>query len=322
MAETHTPQEPDREVVVELADGRQIGTAEWGPEDGIPIFWFHGMPGARRQVPPQTRARAATDGLRVIGLERPGVGASSPHLYPSLSRFADDIEEVADTMGVGRYGAIGLSGGGPYVLSCAHEHPDRMIAGASLGGVAPVQGAQAASGGPLAFARFLNPAVRAIQHPLGTVISTAVRALHPISDAAINIYAAVGPGADARVLRVPHMRAMFLDDLVRGSTTQLRSIVYDFILFTSEWDVELANITVPVRFYQGDDDSYVPLSHGAHLASMLPNGSLDYRPGTGHLDGFDAADPAVDFITGHVTASAKRPAKKAAKRAPRKRTAS
>ncbi len=305
MTDDHTPQPPDRETVVELSDGRTMGTAEWGPEDGTAIFWFHGTPGARRQVPPQARARAARDNVRIIGLERPGVGSSTAHLYPSLTAFAADIDEVADRRRVERYGAIGLSGGGPYVLACAHEHSERMIAGAALGGVAPVSGAQAASGGPLSAARLLNPLIRALHEPLGAGLSAVVRALHPVSHTAIELYAKVGPGADARVLRVPHMREMFIDDLVEGSRTQLRSIVYDMILFTQEWDLELSAIDVPVRFYQGDDDFYVPLSHGAHMASMLPNGSLEYRPGTGHLDGFDAADAAMDFIAGHGGASAK-----------------
>ena len=42
---------------------------------------------------------------------------------------------------------IGLSGGGPYTLACAAAMPDRVVAAGVLGGVAPIRGADAISGG-------------------------------------------------------------------------------------------------------------------------------------------------------------------------------
>ena len=44
------------------------------------------------------------------------MGGSTPHLYDSLVDWADDVTEVAEQLGVDRFGLIGFSGGGPSAL--------------------------------------------------------------------------------------------------------------------------------------------------------------------------------------------------------------
>ena len=36
--------------VLDLADGRRLGYAEWGPPDAPPIVYRHGSPGNRREL--------------------------------------------------------------------------------------------------------------------------------------------------------------------------------------------------------------------------------------------------------------------------------
>ena len=45
---------------------------------------MHGTPGARRQIPLEARTYADQQGLRIIGIDRPGIGSSTPHLYPNV----------------------------------------------------------------------------------------------------------------------------------------------------------------------------------------------------------------------------------------------
>ena len=83
---------------------------------------------------------------------RPGLGASTLHLYESLLGWAEDVEEIADRFGLDRFGLVGPSGGGAYVLACAHQLAERVVGGALLGGVAPASGDDAPAGGALGFA--------------------------------------------------------------------------------------------------------------------------------------------------------------------------
>src|SRR3989442_9279393 len=120
--------EPRVEGTVTVGEGRRLGFAEFGPAHGRAVFWLHGTPGARRQIPEGARLAADQLGVRIVGIDRPGVGASAPFLYGSLLDFAADLVEIPGRLGIGRFALIGLPGGGPYVLACAYAFPHRVAA--------------------------------------------------------------------------------------------------------------------------------------------------------------------------------------------------
>ena len=83
-------------------------------------------PGARS--PSSAAAPPNGIGLRLVCLERPGVGDSTDHVYPHLRDMSDDVAIVADRLGHDRFMVAGLSGGGPYALACAHDEPYGVVA--------------------------------------------------------------------------------------------------------------------------------------------------------------------------------------------------
>ncbi|HEX9832360.1 MAG TPA: alpha/beta hydrolase, partial [Mycobacterium sp.] len=78
---------PKLEGNIAVGDDRQIGFAEFGDPQGRAIFWLHGTPGARRQIPMEARVYAERQNIRLIGLDRPGIGSSTPYQYDSVSAF-------------------------------------------------------------------------------------------------------------------------------------------------------------------------------------------------------------------------------------------
>lgn len=60
-----------------LPDGRKLGYADYGDPNGKPILYQHGTPGSRMEA---TRYHALGKelGLRVVSLDRPGYGWSTP----------------------------------------------------------------------------------------------------------------------------------------------------------------------------------------------------------------------------------------------------
>src|SRR6201997_632054 len=138
---------PKLEGNIAVGEDRQIGFAEFGAPQGRAVFWLHGTPGARRQIPTEARAFAEREDVRLIGIDRPGIGSSTPYQYPNVLAFAEDIRTVADTLGIDKMAVVGLSGGGPYTLACAAAMPDRVVAAGVLGGVAPAAGPDAIGGG-------------------------------------------------------------------------------------------------------------------------------------------------------------------------------
>jgi len=49
---------PKLEGNIAVGGDRQIGFAEFGAPQGRTIFWLHGTPGARRQIPIEARSYA------------------------------------------------------------------------------------------------------------------------------------------------------------------------------------------------------------------------------------------------------------------------
>src|SRR5438477_6659074 len=205
---TLTP--PHVEGRVEVRDGRKLGFAVFGNPDGWPILWFHGTPGARRQIPEAVRLVAEDRGIRFIGVDRPGTGLSTSHLYASILDHMADLEILADELRVHECAVIGLSGGGPYALAAGYAMPDRVKVIGVLGGVAPTRGPDAAPGGLVALATRFAPLFPPFRVPIGIFFSTLVRALRPVGHQALEMYARFSPPGDREVFARPEIKAMFI----------------------------------------------------------------------------------------------------------------
>ncbi|MBT8495605.1 MAG: alpha/beta hydrolase, partial [Deltaproteobacteria bacterium] len=265
---------PHHESWIELRDGRRLAYAEFGDRSGRPILFFHGTPGARWQLPPDASSTAARHGFRIVTVDRPGVGRSTPNHRPSLLSFARDVEQLADALAVDRFAVMGLSGGGPYALACAHEHPERIVASVSLGGVGPTDGQDGAPGFPapmVAVLRSLWP----VKRPVGAALFTALKPFGRLAHPAYRVYARLGPKEDRPVLRDPAMRAMFTADLRMAVREGMIGALYDLALFGRPWGFSPGDIEIPVRIWHGDIDPVVPLAHSEHLSTVIPDCELE-----------------------------------------------
>lgn len=292
-----TASRPDLDDRIRLPDGRRLAFAAYGDPRGLPVFWFHGTPGARLQIPPDAPTEAKLHGLRIIAVDRPGIGGSSHHRGRTLLSFAADVRELADQLGASRFGLIGLSGGGPYVLACAHQMPDRVTVGVSLGGVGPTVGEPGAPGyGPT-----LSTLMRLFGHvrePLGHVLSVAVQPFRPLVSPAFDLYVRYGPQEDRPVFEQEEMKEMFTQDIVMATRYGLRGPVIDVALFGQPWGFSPRDIRVPIRFYHGDQDTIVPLSHSVFLADLVPDSELTVMRGLGHFAGFVSMPEVLATVRG------------------------
>ncbi len=276
---------PRLEGNIAVGEGRRIGFAEFGAPRGKAIFWFHGTPGARRQIPVEARICAERENIRLVGVDRPGIGSSTPFQYENVLGFSRDMETIADTLGVDEMAVVGLSGGGPYTLACAAGMPNRVVAAGVLGGVAPTAGPDAIGGGLMALGSAVAPFLQVVGGPIRLTASTLIRIARPIASPALDIYALLSPEGDRRLLLRPEFKAMFLDDLLNGSRKQLAAPFADVVVFARDWGFRLDEVKVPVRWWHGDRDHIIPFSHGEHVVNLLPDAELYRLPGESHLVG-------------------------------------
>lgn len=281
---------PQMEGNIAVGEDRQLGFAEFGAPQGRAMFWLHGTPGARRQIPVEARLYAVEANIRLIGVDRPGIGSSTPFQYDTVSQFADDLRTVADTLGIDKMAVIGLSGGGPYTLACAAAMPTRVVAAGVLGGVAPAVGPEAIDSGLMRLARLAEPVLNRAGGPISVLAAGLIRMIRPVASPALEIYARLSPDGDREMLSRPEFKAMFLDDLLNGSRKQLAAPIADAILFARPWGFRLDDVSVPVHWWHGDADHIVPFAHGEHAVSLLPDARLYPIPGESHLAGLGRAE--------------------------------
>jgi pimeloyl-ACP methyl ester carboxylesterase len=289
MLHREQPRRPTLEGNVAVRDGRRLSFAEYGSHTGPAIVWMHGTPGARRQIPLDARAYAEEHGLRIIGIDRPGIGSSTPYLYPDVLDWTRDLAVLLDALGIDDVRVIGLSGGGPYALAAGAGLPERVRGVGVLGGVAPTRGVDAVGGGAIQLAVRLAPLLSVGRVPLGVALTTAIRTVKPLAGAGLDLYAMVQPPGDKNLLSRPEFKAMFLDDLLNGSRFQTSAPLADLVLFTREWGFDLADVHVPVRWWHGDADHIVPFRHGQHVVDRLPDATMSVIDGESHLGGLGIA---------------------------------
>src|SRR5437762_13825444 len=98
--------------IFHLRNGRVLGYAEYGDPTGTPVFFFHGLPGSRRQRHPDDSI-AIELGARIITIDRPGYGLSDFQQGRKLLGWPDDVAQLVNSLKIDQFAAIGVSGGGP-----------------------------------------------------------------------------------------------------------------------------------------------------------------------------------------------------------------
>lgn len=251
------------------------------------------------QVPPDAPTEARARGIRLFGVERPGTGWSTAHRYRRVREFADDIRALADYLDLPRFAVVGLSGGGPYTLACAHTLPDRVAAACVIGGIGPTAGPDAVPSYTRALS-LAGPVLSAVAGPVGRALPRMVTPLVPYAEAAVRAFSKVAPKADRPILLDPAFGEVLVGDLLHVLDDGLAAPAHDARLFSRAWGFRLRDVQPPVHFFQGDADGIVPESHGRHQAKSVQRGTLTILEGGGHLAGYVDSARVFEALDEHI----------------------
>lgn len=272
-----------RDGAVTLADGRAVAYADLGDPEGRPCLFFHGIPGSRFQ-PELIAAGARSQKLRVIGIDRPGYGASTFQRGRRLLDWPADVAALTTCLGIERFAVVGMSGGAGYALACARTMPERVTIAAVLSGMGPLDDPGI---GPMighlapSLRRGIPLARRApwLAHRLlARQVAREARAPDPVAS-----YAAVMSPADRALLARPEIAAAVIKDWEETFRQGPFGMAWDFLLYALPWGFALADVRVPVFLWHGEDDWNVSVAFGRAVAGALPNCRAGFWPGEGHL---------------------------------------
>lgn len=271
------------EHTLTTADGRTLVVTESGDPGGRPVLMHHGTPASGLLYAPH-EALAREQGIRLLGYDRAGYGRSTRHAGRRVADCVADVHAIADALGLGTFACWGISGGGPHVLACAALCDERCAAVASLAAVAPYEadgldwyegmghenwdefGAALAGEGPLR--AFLEP-IRE-QH------------LRIEPEEIVAIFETLAGPEDRSVL-TGEFAAWVTAAGKRGLEHGMDGWVDDDLAFTEPWGFALESIDRPVLLLHGEDDRFVPVSHGRWLAERIPGVEARIDADDGHL---------------------------------------
>lgn len=268
---------------VQAPDGRQLEVVSAGPENGRCFLFHSGTPSAAGAYPPLVAELAKRD-LRYVTFSRPGYAGSSTMAGRAVGDVATDVQAILDALKIDSFFCAGQSGGGPHALACAALLADRVIATATLAGVAPwpAEGLDWFAGmGPENLEEF-NASIKG-REALEPYLEREAAGLHELQggDVAASLGGLV---TDVDKAALSGAYAEFIADSFRRSvSTGIAGWRDDDIAFVTPWGFDLPSIRSPVAVWQGGEDRMVPMAHGAWLAAHIPGAEQHLLPEEGHL---------------------------------------
>lgn len=254
-----------------LLPGRRVlGWAEWGPPDGIPVLLSPGAAtgrwlGVGGGVPDAL-------GVRLISVERPGTGVSTPLPGRTFADHAADIGAFAALRGLGRPLMVANSQGAPFALACA--------AAGVVAGLAVVSGADEIAAP--AFAAALPQELRGLVELVARDPARAERTFAGFGPEAMwDLVMKGSPACDLEVYQDAAFASAYRRALAEGFAQGPAGYARDTVLAMGRWPFDLASITVPVDLWYGEEDTSHSPDNGAVLAGRIPGAERHFVPGIG-----------------------------------------
>lgn len=264
--------------VLTLPDGRRLGFAEYGDPDGVPVLSFHGGLSSRLDAAPADGACREL-GIRLVAPDRPGIGLSDFQVGRTLLDWPRDALALADGLGLGRFGAVGWSAGGPYVAACGYAAPERMTAGAMVASAVPLEisgrrGLSLADRSLLFMSeRIPWAASQALRLSIGLPSPSRLERSIAHSLLAVDMDAIRRSGP-------PDRSVAFMKESLRGGT---RGVIADYRVFGEPWGFALEEVSIHVHVWQGSEDTQCPPEDPVLLVEHLPDAELTIVAGEGHV---------------------------------------
>jgi pimeloyl-ACP methyl ester carboxylesterase len=266
---------------IRLATGRRLGYAEYGDPAGQLVLYFHGTPGSRIEAGLLADEISAA-GVRLVALERPGLGLSDYRPGRRILDWPAQAAHVADALVApgATFGVIGLSGGAPYALACLKCIPHRLTHVAIVSGHTP-PGACVEAGGADRLIETISRRPRLGRIGLNAADRRLSRNPEKFADRTMESWAA----ADRQLVNCnPYYRQTMIRTLQEATRCGTAGIQTDVTLLGSPWGFRLCDLPpASVSIWHGGCDTIAPLSMGRYFHRNVAGSELVVDPRAAHV---------------------------------------
>ena len=279
--------------IITLKDGRKLGFALYGPATGQPVLYFHGTPSSRLEplllnaydINLVTLLESAA--IRLIAVDRPGMGLSSLHTGSDFLSFADDVKQLADHLSISSCPVLCWSGGGPFALAMAYRFPQLVSSAFILCGFSRHFDKEVFNqmGFNQWYFRLAKNTPWLLKSAMNILRKKEIRRFVPQRFTGLAY-------VDYALLKdISKLKLVAQTTLKEACRNGAAGAVYEARLYYKEFGFSLCAIQQPVHYWWGTLDMSVNRVHAEAIEQQVPHAVMHYREGEGHLSmyikGFD-----------------------------------
>ncbi|MCG8517979.1 MAG: alpha/beta hydrolase [Pseudomonadales bacterium] len=284
--------------MIQLKDGRILAYESFGDENGVPVFFSHGLSDSRLIRNPDDELTASLC-ARWITVDQPGVGGSSPKRNRTLRDWAFDIEQLADALGIDKFAVAGHSGGGPHALAIASFLSHRVTHGVLAAPIAPFSMTGFSQMLPVKSLGLLYKLKRPRFILRGLLNLTGWWANRNIGAYIDSVATMDRTDQNTDTFRTdPALRAMFEKSFSEGFKQGGEGLI-EMVEALWNWGFTLADVHAHFELFHGDLDNALSPKMGEAIVASMPDANFNLWKNTGHY-GFVERTFWTEFIKAAV----------------------
>ncbi|KAH9211781.1 Alpha/Beta hydrolase protein [Leptodontidium sp. 2 PMI_412] len=269
-----------------LSDGRTLGYALYGSTSptAYSVFYFHGTPSSRLEAAILS-VPAASLNIRIIGVDRPGMGLSTFQAHRKILDWPRDITELANHLNLPTFSILAYSSGSVYAFACAKMIPRaRLLNVGILAGAYPIKWNTF-----FAFKPMQHVMTSGLSHLAGSWLNSHWGDLARSPDPE-PFYAACmkempnRPELEQKALKGVEKIALF-DPMRESFRVDGKGSGLEFKLQAADWGFQLHEIDCAggrLKMWHGAKDVNVPMEQVNKVVGMLGGSELKVIEGEGH----------------------------------------
>ncbi len=268
-----------------LPDGRKLAYAEFGKLDGHPVLYCHGSYSTRLEPLLIGEEVFRQYGLRVIAVDRPGMGESDLHPNREYTDFTKDIVLLADALEVEKFSALAISGGSPYAAVCAAKIPQRLSKVVLVSGSWQID----------------KEVIKEIGFPMNLMWQVALRMPFLLTFVVKLMVKLMSqdpkdgydenspppndfmPAVDHAAIANPERMVVYKQAVMESVKQGVKGAAWDVRLNVRDWDFDLDEIQIPILLFHGELDKNMSLARVQRVANQLHDAQLVTFPEDGHI---------------------------------------
>lgn len=264
--------------------GTRLAFHEYGDPAGHPLVFYHGT---GSHVHGMLLHKPGLElGFRIIAPDRPGVALSDFRPGWTILEYAQDLADLADSLAIDTFGAIGISGGGPTLMASAFAIPERLHCVVDLACAMPVYAdremVKHLGTMDRFYARFgtrLPLTLFRIPFSILGIMQTILKS--PKSFAKM-FDSSLCP-ADKEIFSQSDFQYLFMRDFQEFFRQGSVPPAYDAQTVYKPWGFNIADIETHIEVFQGSADKFIPPKFSEYLARHAKSVRLNMLEGQGHF---------------------------------------